>query len=253
MDLQNNVRPIRRRSSLLRLAVAAVTTTLLAANTNPGIAPPDSNPDGASYSRWGAAWWQWVFSLHANVPLNPLLATGAFDCSYGQLGQVWFLTGAIFPGDTTRSCKVPSSTRLFFPVLNAWADNTGPSSGPTHLTGEELKALAAYFAEASELHASIDGVHIQNLLEYRAGYAPFSYTVPPIDNMLQYFGADVPGNGWLPKGSTFVMGAASDGYWLMLEPLPPDTHTISFGGTAKNTGFQINITYTITVVPNGRF
>jgi hypothetical protein len=71
--------------------------------------------------------------------------------------------------------------------------------------------------------------------------------------MLQSFGGDVPGKGWLPEGSTFVTGAASDGYWLMLEPLSPGTHTIEFGGTAKNTGFQLNVTYTITVVPKGQF
>ncbi len=253
MNPQTNLRTIRRRSSLLLLVVVVVATTLVAANANPGIAPPNSNPLGASYARWGAAWWQWVFSLHANVPRNPLLATGAVDCSYGQLGQVWFLTGSIFPGTTVRSCKVPTGTRLFLPVLNAWADNTGPASGPTTFTPEELKAFAAFFAEAQELHASIDGVPVQNLFAYRAAFAPFSYTVPATDNMLQFFGEDVPGKGWLPEGSTFVTGAASDGYWLMLEPLSPGTHTIEFGGTAKNTGFQIDITYTITVVPKGQF
>ena len=28
--------------------------------------------------------------------------------------------------------------------------------------------------------------------------------------------------------STFVFPAASDGYWLMLNPLPPGLHTINF-------------------------
>ncbi|MCU1238716.1 MAG: hypothetical protein JWP63_6683 [Candidatus Solibacter sp.] len=254
MNSQTNCRRIiRRKFSLLLLAVVVSATTLLAANTNPGIAPPNSNPLGASYARWGAAWWQWVFSLHANVPLNPLRATGAVDCSYGQVGQVWFLTGSFIPGTTERSCKVPTGTRLFLPVLNAWADNTGPASGPTKLTPEELKALAAFYTEAQDLHASIDGVQVQNLFAYRAAYAPFSYTVPATDNMIQFFGGDVPGKGWLPEGSTFVTGAASDGYWLMLEPLPPGSHTIEFGATAKNGGFQIDIIYRITVVPKGQF
>jgi hypothetical protein len=48
-----------------------------------------------------------------------------------------------------------------------------------------------------------------------------------------------------------IFPAASDGYWLMLEPLNPGNH--NFGGTGKNTGFQIDITYTIIVVPKGQF
>jgi hypothetical protein len=254
MNSQIDLRLICRRTCLLLSAVIAVTTTLLAANTNPGIAPPNSNPLGASYARWGAAWWQWVFSLHANVPPNPLLTTGAVDCSFGQMGQVWFLTGATVPGPTSRSCKVPTGTWLFFPVLNAWVDNTGfQGSGPTHYTTEELKAFAAFYSEAGELHANIDGDPVQNLPEYRAAYAPFSYTVPATDNMLEHFGGDVPGPDWPYVPPTFIFPAASDGYWLMLNPLSPGTHTINFGGTAKNTGFQLNITYTITVVPRGQF
>ncbi len=145
---------------------------------------------------------------------------------------------------------------LFFPVLNAWADNTGyQGSGPFTSTLEQLKDIAAYYSDASELHAYIDGVAVQNLSDYRAGYAPFSYTVPATDNLLQLFGGFVPrpDGVFIDWPSPYVTGAASDGYWLMLKPLPPGTHTISFGGTAKNTGFQINITYTITVVPKGQF
>src|SRR5689334_9746342 len=118
MKLQSNHRQFSRMSSRLILAAGLTAAIVLAADTNPVIAPPNSKPLGTSYSRWGAAWWQWVFSLHANVPLNPLLAKGDVDCSYGQLGQVWFLAGALDSGTTTRSCKVPTGTRLFLPILN---------------------------------------------------------------------------------------------------------------------------------------
>lgn len=232
---------------LMLIAIVAIATTLLAAKPNPGVAPPNSNPHGASYAQWGAAWWQWVFALHANVPLNPLRTTGDVDCSYGQSGQVWFLAGTLTSGSTSRNCQVPTGTWLFFPVLNAWSDNVAVSRP---VTVETLKEQAAFYADASELHATIDGVPVQKLFAYRAAAAPFGYTVPADDNMLQYFGANVPGTDW---PSTFIFPAASDGYWLMLEPLSPGSHTINFGGTGKNTGFQIDITYTITVVPKGRF
>jgi len=218
----------------------------LLADATPGVAPPHCKTHGASYAQWGAAWWQWMFSLHANVPPNPVLTKGPVDCSYGQSGQVWFLAGANASGIWERSCTIPTGTALFLPVLNGWADNVAVSPP---LTVEQLEQLAASFADATELHASIDGRPVKNLFAYRAAYAPFGYTVPAIDNMLQYFGANAPGSDW---PSTFVFPAASDGYWLMLDPLPPGVHVINFGGTAKNAIFQIDVTYTITVVSKGK-
>jgi len=233
--------PARRRFVLLLVAILAFTTIPLLASDD-GIAPPGSKPLGISYAQWGAAWWQWMFSLPQTG--HPLLSSGPVDCSYGQIPQVWFLVGSLSSGTTTRSCNVPAGTWLFLPVLNAWADNVAVVPP---VTVDQLKQWAAYYAEASELHASIDGVPVNGLVGYRAAYAPFGYTVPAIDNMVQYFGAQVPGKDW---PVTYILPAASDGYWLMLQPLPLGNHVINFGGTVKNTGFQIDITYYITVVPN---
>src|SRR4051794_21305710 len=105
----------------------AVSTIAFSANGNPGIAPPNSTPHGASYGVWGAAWWQWIFSLPARSPAglpNPLFTDGAVDCSFGQSGHVWFLAGRICftcSGVATtahRSCNIPTGTALFFPILN---------------------------------------------------------------------------------------------------------------------------------------
>ena len=179
MDSHINVRTIPSRHVSLLLLVVALATTLVAAN--PGIAPPNSMPHGVSYARWGATWWQWAFALHANLPPNPLLTVGAVDCSYGQAGKVWFLAGALSSGSSSRSCQVPTGTWLFLPVLNAWSDNVAVSPPVTIAT---LQQQAAYYAEASELHASIDGVPVQNLFAYRAAYAPFAYTVTGPDGQV---------------------------------------------------------------------
>jgi hypothetical protein len=234
------------------IATLALTTTAFSANDNPGVAPPNSNPHGASYGLWGAAWWQWVFSLPSRPPdglPNPLFTDGAVDCSFGQSGHVWFLAGRICftcVGVTTahRNCKVPTGTALFFPILNGEADNIATKPP---LTIEQLQALAAQGAAASELHATIDGSPLVDLFRYRAAFAPFRFTVPATDNIFQFFGFSVPGSDW---PNTTVSPVASDGYWLMVEPLSPGKHSINFGGTAPS-GFQLEITYDLTVVPAG--
>ena len=48
----------------------------------------------------------------------------------------------------------------------------------------------------------------------------------------------------LPAGA--YAPAVADGYYLLLAPLPPGPHTITFGGT-DGTGFSQDITYHITV------
>jgi hypothetical protein len=74
--------------------------------------------------------------------------------------------------------------------------------------------------------------------------------VPNTDNLLEFFGEDVPGPAWphhtTPHG-TVVAPAASDGTWLMVEPLSSGMHTIEFGGAGLNTGFTLDVTYTVTI------
>ena len=49
---------------------------------------------------------------------------------------------------------------------------------------------------------------------------------------------------------TFVDQAASDGYYLMVDPLPVGPHKIEFGGTFHgDKPCDQCVTYTITVVP----
>jgi hypothetical protein len=215
----------------------------------------EPDPHVVPYGLWGARWWQWVFSIPVHDSRNnithPLLATGAVDCSIGQFGPVWFLAGNITGGPTTRSCTIPRNTLLFFPILNAWADNTGVDK-PTDLSIAELKALVADGSAAlpGSLHASVDGVPIP-ITSDNQGAALFAYEVPNKDNLLQFFGEKVPGPGWpfvnTPIG-TFVAPAASDGTWLLLNPLSPGTHKVNFVGTSASTpSFSLNIVYTITV------
>jgi len=223
------------------LMVAAMTWVAQGAssNPNPRVLLPQSKPYGMSYAQWSVRWWQWVFSLPANN--SPILDTG--DCSAGQSGPVWFLAGAFVPTTVTRTCTIPAGKALFFPLANAWADNTGCPY--TTLTVEDLKALVVRLVDGvGPIACTIDGVPVRGVgsaveSPYRVGAQVFSYTLAPTDNIL----ANYPpfGLSCIADGTT-VFPAAEDGVYLMLAPLSAGNHTIRF--TVKD---FLDITYDLTV------
>ncbi len=238
----------------LWLAVVAASLMLstategLAANkgkSNPKVLPPQSRPFGLSYGEWSAAWWQWAFSLP--VDAHPLFDTA--DCSAGQTGQVWFLGGTfsvieiepgVILGEADRTCTVPSSKALFFPLVNV-ETSTIEGNGETE---EELRAAAEFFADfivPDSLFCEVDGKAVKNLSQFRVQSPLFTIGPLPDNNIL---GA--------PEGSTSP--SVSDGVFVMLAPLSVGTHTLHFGGAIDLTEiggpvFIQDITYQITVVP----
>jgi hypothetical protein len=191
-------------------------------------------------------WWQWVFSLPANN--SPILDTG--DCSAGQSGHVWFLAGSFAPKTVTRTCTIPPGTALFFPLKNAWADNTGCPY--TNFTVPQLTATAASFVDAvGTVACTIDGVQVRGInasaaveSPYRVGAQVFSYTLAPTDNILtNYLGPLFSADLSCIADGTTVYPAAEDGVYLMLAPLSAGEHTIHL----TVAGLGLDITYDLTV------
>jgi hypothetical protein len=196
----------------------------------------------------------------------------------------------VFEATVERSGQVPAGKKLFFPLLNGEWDNIGLPDGD--FTIAELAAMLAESIDAGEPYAIIDGVPVAGLNAYRAAFpGAFTYqlpdAVPPARNIYQYLLGDPsdPLNFWNyavgpisenpaynpaepatpPDGgncpflfSNDPVPAVSDGYWLMLTPLPVGQHTIEFGGTmpwitpAGPGTFTIQIKYTIDVVPGAK-
>ena len=88
------------------------------------------------------------------------------------------------------------------------------------------------------MDATVDGVKIPSLQQYRVQSQPFA-TV--------YGSNNVDG---APIGTT---QAVSDGYWVLLKPLPAGNHTILFGGAVVNyvqgtlNNFANEVTYNVKV------
>jgi hypothetical protein len=96
-----------------------------------------------------------------------------------------------------------------------------------------LRALAgAQLDNPTTLEASVDGVELKDLIDYRVQSPVFSITFPA-------------GAVFGLHSGTFTPNV-SDGYWLMLAPLSAGTHTIHFKGV-RTDGFELEVTYNLTV------
>ncbi len=203
-------------------------------NSNPMVIPNN----GLAYGRFGAMWWQWALSFPlADIPFYN--AGGAVDISAHQSGNVWFLAGANL-GPTTRSGQVPAGTSLFFPLANLINNYPCPSEfGFEPDPGETIEHFLqrtgnAFLPQLTDLFAEIDGVPLSNLTSYRATSRLFTFTADPALSAI--FDPCVTGN---PQPGVAV------GYWLLLAPLTPGTHTLHFGAPS----WGQDVTYNLTVVP----
>ncbi|MDB5059940.1 MAG: hypothetical protein JWO59_3412 [Chloroflexi bacterium] len=218
-------------------------------NSNPGVLPPNSHAFGNTYGGWSAAWWQYVESQSKSS--NPLVDPTGAGCRVGQSGPVFFLVGTNGSGATTRDqCTVPAVKALFFPLVNAF-DVHVPVDGlyTPQKVWDDLHVTSGFSINFSSLFAKIDNLPVSNLDQaatpYRAcaGPAEDGCTAPalsltfPADN---FFG--IPAGTYSP--------AVADGVYLLVAPLAPGTHTITFGGTGFDSGsFSQDITYNLVVSP----
>src|SRR4029450_14049614 len=91
----------RKVLHILPLVIVVVVSLLglnphlaLAADTDdderPGIAGIHTKPEGQTYGRWAAEWWQWALGIPADV--NPLTDTTGEHCTQRQGDQVGWET-----------------------------------------------------------------------------------------------------------------------------------------------------------------
>jgi hypothetical protein len=200
------------------------------------ITEPSRKYKGLDYGEWNAEWWKWAFSMP--IDKHPLFDTA--DASEGQEGNVWFIGSGFIGGDVDRSIIIPSGTRLFIPLFNYEA-STIEGNGE----GAELIAnVESVMKDVKDLYAEIDGSSIVIDESFRAPSGLFEFGPLPDNNVLQFFGVDAP------EGATSE--AAADGYYMMLNPLPPGDHKIKWSSNWGDV-FTQNVEYEVLVQPKGQY
>jgi hypothetical protein len=195
-----------------------------------------------------ALWWKWVYAQPAVVDVNgvnsfPILdTTGAYAAAgqengIGPANKYFFLAGTFGGDPVTRTVTVPQGKALFFPVINIETDNAVPNPPPTPYKVPELKQQAkATIDTATGLEVTLDGKPVDF---FRVESPVFNYTVPDENSIYDFLGAVGP------QFEGTIKPAVSDGYWAYIPPLAPGSYVLHF--TAANPGFNLDVTYNLTV------
>jgi hypothetical protein len=210
----------------------------------PPIAPIDSQPEGQTYGRWAASWWQWALGVPADV--NPVEDTTGENCAQRQVDKVWFLAGSSSSEPVVRACEIPADKSLFFPLINV-AYGAFLNDPPDTRTERYVRA-AGSCTEPARISVWIDGLRVREPTRFFTGR---SGSRSPI------FNAQMPPGNVFGGDETVVpelvlSPSAEQGYYLFLWPLPPGAHRIQWTASGCTPDSAQDITYLLTIAGHDR-
>lgn len=139
--------------------------------------------------------------------------TALLNCAQGQRGPVWFLAGT-YGHPVDRVCTIPGGKAILFPILNS---ECSFAEFPKFKTLSQLGTCAKTIQDrATTLYASIDGISIPHLQEYRIQSPPFNFTSSQ--------------NNILRMSANTTTQPMADGKWVFLKPLSQGIHKLIFKG-----------------------
>jgi hypothetical protein len=215
-----------------RLGAALIACVLLAAAAGPasaakpatrGILPAEARPLGHSLVDIGTAWNHWAFATPAET--NPLLAV---RCEPSPLHpKIWFLPVSL-GGEWEASCDVPRGAFLVLTPGGWECSSIEPEPWYGGNASELLECVDEGFDLLNYAEVTFNGVTTNDLDDYVV--TTELDTLPP-DNLLS------PDSGL----------TLDKGYYLVISPLSPGTHTLRAYDEFESIGFQAGITFTINV------
>lgn len=187
------------------------------------VVPPEQNYKGLSYGNLASVFWNWLLS----------------DLKQG--GSVYFLRGNVdleAPIVKTESepITIYSDTAIFFPIICNVTSRLDHPEAISDMMRREHSAESE--RKPLFLRAIVDNIVIPDPENYYAETPEFILNVPKSYPLRRKFE---------PIFRTGKVPAVSAGYWILLKPLPPGNHIISFDGTHKD-GFKTSGAYRVTVV-----
>lgn len=175
-------------------------------------------------SYWAERYWAWL--LVKPPERSPVAdTTGAF-CGDGQAGPVWFLASADAKSNIVRSCAVPAGKFILLPAIASLIQSNAGRNPCSKIEADGVPEKGA--ANIESVYLTIDGQRFDSFYDNRV----FTKNCTAIRG---------------DAGETVVRDAIFFGAWIMLRPLPPGDHTISFGGKLEDLQNYRDVTYKLTV------
>jgi hypothetical protein len=232
----------------------------------PTVAPLDPTQVhyGKTYAEWAAAWVEWVYQWPEGAPVNgggltageagaassdggagppcpdPVADTTGALCAFDQdpNSPVFFLAGDWGGVARRPSCVAPAGKALFMPVyVGALEDNGGVPANMVKTDAELMASAATELQAVRQVLFSLDG-HAVALQSYAVVVAPYQYTLPPEPNIFTCQAS---------PGVTGTYSGYTSGYFVLLPPLAPGTHTITFSAevdmTPTSPAFTLDVSY----------
>ena len=171
------------------------------------------------YEGWAREWWKWVMEYPLADELagvdHPMFHSPRFDVNYrqGLRGNVWFFASPFEP--LVREVDIPRGVYLFFGMVNVECSTL--EEGLFYGETPEERAFGAKMLadHIVDLAVEIDGVPLED---------PYSHRITTSD---VEFVAPTP---WIFGVHGGEGRSSADGYYLMLNPLAPGLHTVSYRG-----------------------
>ncbi len=193
-----------------------------AASTTAFVAPAAAKgkPLDKLYEQSVKEYWIWAFNQPEEE--NPLLGNAPF-CGESESGKVAFLSGTFLDGPQERSCDIGRGQRLYLSILssNYIAFESDPAETKTY------DAMLSYVNCATDATASVtvDGKTFDVSGSYtKTGVYDFPvYEGSLLEELLAGESAD---------------GAITAGIHVMLPPLRPGQHTVSWHAESLNCGYD---------------
>jgi hypothetical protein len=184
-------------------------------------------------------------------PLNSASPSASLDLINRPGDPLYFLTGTNDGAPINRTATIRAGQAVFFPIVNLieWQNFAGSdtcTSPASLLSGTQINSI----------YATLNGVALAPVLSsYRQSCAG-QPDIPPaasaaIDGAFQI--TSNPASYLASLGQTGTDLYASDGYWLLLEPLAPGSYDLSFGGSfTLNPNAPVEDRFTFTQANNYR-
>lgn len=188
---------------------------------------------GMTYAEWSVKWWQYI--LETPLENNPAVDPTGANCQFGQSGPVFFLVSTSGGTATRSECVVPAGKILFFPLLGFSVFRSADDGQREHSL---RNYIGSFIKSTKNLQVTIDGEEIGINLNPKT--TPLRTRSPA-----GFFTVTAPENNVFGGVAGQSYDTVSDGFYLMVAPLSPGPHTITFGGSSRN--FESYVTYNLIV------